>query len=439
MSSDYSIELQAESINNYKTKQYFQEVLSCYINASFRSAIVMLWTVTVTDIILKLQDLHHIFNDKNAENILKDIKKLQDKNKTSPEWEAKLIELIKPMFETFEIAHIESLHKYRHLSAHPVIKDNLELFHPNKETVRAHIRNILEAVLTKPPMASSKIFELLIVEIAAKKDLFPDIESLQKYLEASYLKNLPDKVNEVIFKNMWKFVFKIKNDDTDKNRKINFKILAIIFSKNQNNLLDFIKNERHYFSSNICVDEEVDLNFFVSFCNKYPKIFYVLDEAIRVPIVEKIKQDNALHTKSIFLYPNSEVYAAVLSETIGFIEIAQKKKLRDSVIEYFQEQNTYHIILNKFIEGFIESSSFNTADTRFDSLIKPYLNDMCSAMLVQLLIGINSNPQLYNRGHARYDNKKIKERCDVILGIDFDYSAFPKFITKIAVDIEEDE
>jgi len=34
MTSEYSIELQAENINNIKTKQYFQEVLSSYINGN---------------------------------------------------------------------------------------------------------------------------------------------------------------------------------------------------------------------------------------------------------------------------------------------------------------------------------------------------------------------------------------------------------------------
>lgn len=437
MSSDYSIELQAESINNHKTKQYFQEVLSCYITGNYRSAIVTLWTVTVTDIILKLQDLHHIFNDKAAENILKDIKKLQDKNKASPEWETKLVELVKPMFETFELAHIESLQKYRHLSAHPVIKDNLDLFQPNKETVRAYIRNILEAVLTKPPMASSKIFDLLIVDLAEKKDLFPKIEALQKYLEASFFKNLPVSVSEIIFKNLWKFVFKLKNDDANKNRKINFQTLVIIFSKHQNRLLDFIKNENHYFSSNISLDEEMDLTNFVSFCNKYPKIFYVLDEATRLPIVEKIKQNTLLHTKAIFLYPNAEDYANDLVGTIGFVDITRNRKIRDNVVSYFKDQSAYHIILETFIQGFIESTSFSTADARFNSLIEPYLNDMDSTMLIKILSGINSNNQLYNRGRAGYDHKKIKQRCDIKLGIDFDYTEYPRFISTITD--EEDE
>jgi hypothetical protein len=78
---------------------------------------------------------------------LEDIEDFQKKNPSSSQWEKDLIDRIEKdtgMFETHEIAIIKSLQIQRHLSAHPVIKNSLELYHPNKETVRAFIRNILE-------------------------------------------------------------------------------------------------------------------------------------------------------------------------------------------------------------------------------------------------------------------------------------------------------
>lgn len=113
MNSEYSIELQAEHIFNSKTKEYFHEVLSSYINGNYRSALVMLWTVTVTDLVFKLQDLVHIYGDTTAEGILKDISNKQNSNKTSPQWEVDLVDLINDRMEMFETHEITNINLFR--------------------------------------------------------------------------------------------------------------------------------------------------------------------------------------------------------------------------------------------------------------------------------------------------------------------------------------
>jgi hypothetical protein len=55
--SEFSLESFAEKIHYGKTKDYFQEVLSSYQNRNYRSAVVMLWSVAVCDIVYKLQKL----------------------------------------------------------------------------------------------------------------------------------------------------------------------------------------------------------------------------------------------------------------------------------------------------------------------------------------------------------------------------------------------
>lgn len=48
---EYSLEKMAEKIHYGKTKEYFGEVLSSYHNENYRSAVVMLWSVAVCDIV----------------------------------------------------------------------------------------------------------------------------------------------------------------------------------------------------------------------------------------------------------------------------------------------------------------------------------------------------------------------------------------------------
>ena len=53
-----------------KTKRYFKEVSSSFHNGNYRSAIVMLYSTVIADLILKLQDLRDTSEDKKAETIL---------------------------------------------------------------------------------------------------------------------------------------------------------------------------------------------------------------------------------------------------------------------------------------------------------------------------------------------------------------------------------
>lgn len=45
------------NIYSSKTRNYFKEVISSYNNENFRSAIVMLYSTVISDLIIKLQDL----------------------------------------------------------------------------------------------------------------------------------------------------------------------------------------------------------------------------------------------------------------------------------------------------------------------------------------------------------------------------------------------
>lgn len=433
MTSEYSIELQAENINNAKTKKYFQEVLSSYIVGNYRSSIVVLWTVTVCDLVYKLQELSTIYNDKVAEKILKEIKKKQEDNKKSPEWETSLIELIDErtsMFATYEIAHIKSLQKQRHLSAHPILKEDLNLYQPNKETTRALIRNILESVLTKPSMASNKIFDSLIEDLQEKRDLFPDINDLENYISSKYYEHIPDKVKQYIFKQLWKFVFKLNNDNSHKNRIINLKALAILYKQNTKVIQQYMQEEQDYFASSINLDAEMDIKFFVILCSKYPKIYTLIEESYKPPIIERIKKDKSLWAKSFFIYQNPTQYLEVLQNNIGLDEVSKNEQLSKKIINYCKENDAIDKLIILYIDRYTSSTSYDDADKSFDNIIEPILSSLNEEQCVYLFKKIETNDQVYNRGKAYFDHKKIKKQCDK-LNDSFDYSPYKKFLKSI--------
>ena len=64
---------ESEKIYFTKTKEYFQEVISSYSNGNYRSAVVMLYSICICDLLYKLQELKDIYNDSTAINILQTI------------------------------------------------------------------------------------------------------------------------------------------------------------------------------------------------------------------------------------------------------------------------------------------------------------------------------------------------------------------------------
>ena len=64
---------ETEKIYSVKSREYFKEVVSSYAIGNFRSAIVMLYSVCMCDLIYKLQELRDVYDDKVAKNILETI------------------------------------------------------------------------------------------------------------------------------------------------------------------------------------------------------------------------------------------------------------------------------------------------------------------------------------------------------------------------------
>lgn len=226
--NDYSLENSIEQINSEKTKKYFREVSNSYFNGNYRASVVTLYSVVINDILLKLEALDEIYSDSIARDILIEIRTFQQANPNNPDWEKDIIEKVKTktsLIDNVDYAHIQALKNDRHLCAHPVVDKDDKLYTPNKETAASHIRNMLESLFLKPPILSKKILATILVDLANKKELLIDTESLEKYLKAKYLNNINPAVEVSIFRDLWKFVYRLENEDAEENRLINYRVL----------------------------------------------------------------------------------------------------------------------------------------------------------------------------------------------------------------------
>lgn len=252
MLNEYSIEQRATNIFDARTKEYFAEVLSCYAAGSYRSAVVMLWSVAVCDLLFKLQNLVELYGDEKAKSILTEIGKLQEENERSPIWETKLVDSVAEQTQLLDIAERENLlhlQRQRHLSAHPVVTANFQLHRPNRETARALIRNTLDGLLTKAPILSKQIVNQLVADLEQASDILIDDKKLKSYVESKYFSRFNPEVEKAVFKALWKFAFRLTDESCEKNRAINYSALRLLFSRNPVQFRVLVESDKDYFST----------------------------------------------------------------------------------------------------------------------------------------------------------------------------------------------
>lgn len=425
---NFSLDTCYENIPNSKTREYFKEVMSSYLNGNYRSAIVMLYSTTISDLVYKMIDLKDIYNDKAAINILDKIESKQQSKPTSSEWESILIndvaehtQLLSPV----EKEYIMELKRYRNISAHPVLKNDYELIKPNKEITLGIIKNIFESLLSKDALLSTKAIEIILEDLDKNKNLFSFItyqellnnhSQLEQLLKNRYFNRMNDTLILKSFSSFWKFVFFLKEDKHDNNRTINFKTLDIIYSNNESLILDYIKNNSDRFSK---IDDDLIEYLFIFLC-LHPKVYFNLSESIQVILQE--------YANNPYSHPYSYILVSHFLET-DFDQYLDKLKekhwlSRDTIpakaLYIYATNNGYkNDILNVFIKIFKNSSSFMEAYDAYDSLIEPFFDEMEKNHIKDVVAAITSNNQIYNAINIRKRDIIIDNYCKKFLGENF--------------------
>lgn len=422
MHFDYSIETLSEKIQNSKTKQYFREVYQTYINGNYRSSIVMLYSVLICDLVFKLRDLRDIYADSKAKNILKEIEEMQAANPNSPDWERKLIDLIKEktnLLETSDFISIDFLQKSRHLSAHPVLSNSDLLFSPNKETVQSLIRNTLEGVLTNPPFFSNKIFDTMLSDLDEVQESVSEDDSLEKYVVSRYISRLKDNDYLKVFRSLWKVVFIAADDLAKKNTFFNYRVLKIFVKQRKDLCIEIIKKEPNFYSN---VTNEVKIRYVIKLLAHYPDFYSVLESSTQLLIQKQSKNSGNLEFISWFLSKN------LISHFSG-LEVSLISDLGAKYIKFMEkiciDNGFIHGYCDFLIKYFSESSSFEQASTRLkniDNILKKHIDLKQSQELLRIS---NLNSQIYGSYFVPDRIREVTEHFEN----DFDKKAYPKIFT----------
>lgn len=435
---EFSIEARSQNIFNSKTKEYFEEVVSSYQAGNYRSAVVMLWSVVVCDLLFKLQYLVDMYGDETARAILKEVSDLQEKDKKLSKWEHKLIELVRQrtnFLEASEYENLDYLQKQRHLSAHPVVKDNKELYRPNRDTVLSLIRNTLDGVLVKPPIYTKKIFDEFITDLSESAPLLIRDKELKLYLESKYFSILSTEVEHSIFRSLWKLIFLTCDEECNKNRKINYRALQILCNRNRNKVRDWVESEKEYYSNIAPNGDPVD--FLVHFLSQWHDLYALLTHDAKIKIEHCIKHENIGRCFGWFIKPDLDAHYTDLLEWIKSADnLSLHERTFKELLLISDTAEWESSVANLASAYYCASKNFDSADIRFEQYVKPFLIKYKRDNLIFLLEQIQSSHQVHHpsRNATTTEFRLIKERCDEVLDKDYDYQQFPKFINLLVGD-----
>lgn len=429
MLDEYSIEQRATQIFDARTKEYFSEVLSCYSAGNHRSAVVMLWSVVVCDLLFKLQHLVDLYGDDKAKAILAEIGKLQQANERSSEWELKMVESVAEQTQLLDIAERENLlhlQRQRHLAAHPVVNANFQLHRPNRDTARALIRNALDGLLTKAPILSKQIVGDMVEDLEQASSVLIDDKRLKAYLESKYFSRFNSEVEKAVFKALWKFVFRLTDEKCEKNRAINYSALNLLYSRNPGQFRAQIETDWDYFST--IATGGTPVVCMIHFLSRSDLIYGLLADHAKTAIQHTAESNASARCLAWFLADSLQDHAIRLSDWITGPGCHEKidswtweelKRVSDSP----EWEKTIRHLANKY---YVASLSYDTADWRFTEAIRSNIAKYELDDCIELIKGIQNNDQTWSRGRARSDHQLLKDR---LLAIDttFDFGQFKIF------------
>ena len=418
---------EADDIYFAKTREYFQEVLSSYASGNYRSAVVMLYSVAICDMLFKLQELRDMYNDTIADTILSEVEKSKNANdnKSKSKWEKEFVDNVYTKTELLDLesyTHLNHLYDYRNFSAHPALNENYELISPTKEITIACIKNTLEDILVKPPIFIKKVVDMLTEDLDGKYELYQnDNETLANYLNNKYYTKMGNPMRLSTFRSLWKICFICTDEKCTQNRSINRSALSVLYKGNPALYHEEIKNNQDKYS--VAFQDNCIL-YLVGFVANNTLIYKYLNDETKLMIEQQINQNKNDSLVCWYKYDKySDYFNYIL--TLGFVNI--KRNTADFMTKFFLSSGEKDSLLSYFIVNYAVSTSYEASKSVFDITIKPNLSKMTREHLLSLIGAVNNNRQNYERWYIKGDNTEIVKQGIDYLGKDFDLSQYPNF------------
>lgn len=413
--------IESENIYFPQIRGYFKEIVSSYDNGNYRSAMVMLYSTIVCDLLLKLKELNEVYSDKKAEEILVEVEEKR-KGAMSSEWEWTLIKKIREKTELLpdeSYIMVEHIYDYRNFSAHPALNEDYELISPSQEMTVAYVKQALHNIFSKPSVFAQNIVDRLSDEIAEKKDIYKDdYEAFRTFLQKAYLRRMSNKMVTQVFKAFWKFTFiKSEGDVFADNRLMNRRTLEVMLESHRDLLCNYIRDNSSHFG--LAQDDACELHLCVLLAF-FPQIYPLLDATTQHQIVAFDQADIGC----IKWFVCGDLEQHIMTYCCG------NDLISSTILNILQkictDQGQPNLFVAFLLKYYSESDSYNSTRNRFDRTISKYLDIFTATNFVKLIEIINSNNQIYGYGWQQERNDKIMEYAKKVLP-EIDLSVYEHF------------
>lgn len=412
-----AIEELKSCISDPRTKQAMDEVLSCYYSNNLRSAVVMLYATVVSDLFYKLYDLKEYYNHTGAQQIVEEYQQKKTENHKDTSWETyipKKCEEMKIILSSQDLVHFEALQKERHLCAHPIITDDMNLYQPNPSTVQGLIIDMMRGILCKPAFLTKELVPSILNTIGKRLAAGDDsIEIAQNVWTQKLQYVSQEKDIYKIFRELWKLAFLDKDDEDKTRRGTIFNLLGIIYEKNKTCIQQQIKQDDTFFIEKTKVDIIADKDFcsyiqyntplyqLILFLNNNPSIFAYFPKELKKRINKNIVESKRIQDITFFDVPHDQILQTAKER----IEGTSTYVLR-AIIDYVKATQLEADFREFLIKAYIGAISFDNADLCF-RYMEPYIKSFSVEQLIEIMKGSNENSQLYNRRDAARSNKIV--------------------------------
>jgi hypothetical protein len=372
----------------------------------------MLWSVVVCDLLFKLQHLVDLYGDDKAKNILADIGKLQEDNERSPVWETKLVESVAEQTQLLDIAERENLlhlQRQRHLAAHPVVNANFQLHRPNRDTARALIRNALDGLLTKAPILSKQIVVELVEDLEQASGILIDDKKLKGYLESKYFSRFNPEVEKAVFRALWKFVFRLTDEKCETNRAINYSALNLLYGRNPVQFQAQIEADQDYFST--IATGGAPVTCLIHFLSRSAQIYGLLADHAKTAIQHAADNEIPSRCLAWFAAASLEEHAESLRAWIVGDEYPEiGRETWDALREISDSPEWEKCLVRLASAYYVASHRYDHADKRFNEAVRPLLSEFDLEDCIDLIRGIETNGQTWERRGAATDHAELRAR-----------------------------
>lgn len=381
-------------------KKFIQEAVGCYRVGAYRSCIVSTWNAIVFDFIHKLRQLEQV-GDGEASQLLQsfenmsrnsNFRKLWEFESNIPEVALSQFELISPI----EKADITRLFEDRSRCAHPSMVSLEEPFEATAELARYHMRSAVTHLLQRPPVQGRSALKRIWQDIQSA--YFPTNPTLAiQYLQKGPLARARTSlIKDIVIGLTVSLVTKDFPDDERERQFSALNAIAIMYCLEVGKVL----NEK---LSSIILDKVTDKD--------WGKVITYLH---RVTAVENLNEPCKL--KAITFIQKMKFVGnigwqqediLVDAARIDFLVDAVKEKLReipvDGILDLKERlpdemtpflQNTLKESIETFVENFVQSGSYNLANSYANKVYK-ISSLMTSTQKEAVLNAFCENDQIY--------------------------------------------